>query len=155
MPFVWKPLQSDSFFRTFHIFLPMLSNLLGSWVLYFPILLHYSQDTFLSLPLLKSHFPDCLFFIKIICLISSWLISILRVSSNVTHFFLPIMLLLELSQLLLCYLTVLTHFKKTLTFSVLPGGYQMSHLLFDDRRRECVFCKLHFFFVWSRPPLCQ
>ena len=100
-------------------------------------------------------FPDCLFFIKIICLISSWLISILRVSSDITHFFLPIMLPLELSQLLLCYLTVSTHFKKTLTFSVLPSGYQMSHLLFDHRRRACVFCKLHFFLVWSRPPVFQ
>ena len=153
MPFVWKPLQSGSFFHTFQISLPMLSNLLGSWSYissFFYIIHKILSCLYLFWNLI---FPDCLFFIKIICLISSWLISILHVSADITHFFLSIMLLLELSQLLLCYLTVSTHFKKTLTFSVLSSGYQMSH--FDHRRRACVFCKLHFFLVWSRPQVCQ
>ena len=49
------------------------------------------------------------FSVWIICLICSLMVTILPVSSSVTHFFLLVVLLLELSQVLLHYLTVLTH----------------------------------------------
>ena len=75
----------------------------------FPFPLQYQQDSFLSPPLLKSRLLWLSLPVWIICLISSWLVSILPVSPSVTQFFPLIMLLLELSQVLLCYLTVSTH----------------------------------------------
>ena len=108
MLFVCKPLQSGSSFHPFHIFLPMLGNLLGLVFHISPTVstrwfLLVSTSSEISSSLIVS-FPA-----RIICVISSWLVTILSVSSSVTHFLLLIVLLLELSQVLLCYLTALTH----------------------------------------------
>ena len=75
----------------------------------FPFLPQYPQDLFLSPPPLKSRLLWLPFLVWIICPISLWLVSIFPVSPSVTGFFLLIMLLLELSQVLLCYLNVSTH----------------------------------------------
>ena len=99
--------QSGSSIRTFHMFLPMLGNHLRSYV---PISLTVSTRCCLvstSFKILSS--LTFTFSVWIICLISSWLVPILHVYSSLTYLFRLISMLVKLSQVLLYYLTVLTH----------------------------------------------
>ena len=110
--FVFKTLQSGSSIHTFQIFLPMLGNLLGTCISPFSNSIHTMHSYFhLSWILVVLY---CLFFSLIICLICSWLVTILLVSSSVTHFFLLILLFLELSLFHLSHLCHLSHCFSTL-----------------------------------------
>ena len=100
--------KSPSFCK-FPITLPMLGNILGSSIFLSStvsttcLLFSSSSQTFSTLIVSFSAW--------IVCLISSWVVSILPVSSSVTpFFFLIIVLILELLELLLCYLNVSIHY---------------------------------------------
>ena len=101
VPFYLQTFAKWFFFLHFPHLPLMLGNFLRIYVFPFSHSIH--KMLFLSSSLIVS------FSISIICLIISWLITLLPIPSSVTHFLLFIALHLDPSQLLLCYFTVLTN----------------------------------------------